>query len=97
MSEQERTNQELTDEQLDSAINNVLESPEVNAMLDNVAADAAEDFKSSQGKFDAGATITPSLFQGIRGGLRPDYLTWREFKAFEDRVAAAFKHAGFKF
>lgn len=90
---------ELTDEQLDSAIDSVLASPEVNAMLENAAADAADDAKLAQGKpFDPTGTFSGSTQAIIKApsiGDRP--VTYKDFKAFEERVAAAFKHAGFKF
>jgi hypothetical protein len=90
---------EIDNEQLDAAIEDILKSPEIDAMLENVAADAAEDAQNELAKgqpFDPTAEIHPT-FQAINGSLRPDYLTWREFKTFEERVAKAFKHTGFKF
>jgi len=78
-----------TDAQLDARINTLLESPEIDAMLENVAADAADDASRQQAKVGV---------QNLQlSNMRPSYTTYAEFKAFEARVAAAFKHAGFKF
>jgi len=90
-----------TDAQLDARINNLLESPEIDAMLENVAADAAEDAQNDLAKGDRIDALNMSLT--IPGwtahtitGPR-NYVTTREFDEFKARVAAAFKHAGFKF
>lgn len=77
-------------EGLDAKIDALLESPEIDAMLENVAADAADDAK-------AALALPSNLFAQNNGGTDRLEELRKEFKAFEARVAAAFKHAGFKF
>lgn len=84
--------EETGDAQLDEALNEMLTSPEVAAMLENVAADAADD------ELNASVKLPSNLFPTDLPSTSLDLQDLRkEFKAFEARVAAAFKHAGFKF
>ena len=79
-----------TDIELNATIETLLESPEIDAMLENVAADAADDAK-------AALALPSNLFVQNNGGTDQLEEFRKEFKAFEARVVAAFKHAGFKF
>lgn len=78
---------EITDEQLDNAIDIVLQSPEVSAMIENAASDAADDATKGAWDFDAIK----------RGQVTEKAVSQSEFNTFKARVEAAFKHAGFKF
>jgi hypothetical protein len=112
-------------EQLDAAIDRALESPEVDAALANVAAEAAEDAEKDA-QFDAAlaaALELPEIKEALDnvaaesnewqpgigltrldvielrlGGLETALKFYKErIKSLESRVAAAMKHAGFKF
>lgn len=96
MNDQEKINQELTDEQLDSAIATVLESPEVSAMLENAAADAASDVRDILSPSFSNVSITGSLSSEVADAAIMYDLSKR-LDALEARIEKAFKHAGFKF
>jgi len=114
-----------SDEQLDTAIIQSLESPEVDAALANVAAEAAEDAEKDA-QFDAAlaaALELPEIKEALDnvaaesnewqpgigltrldvielrlGGLESALKFYKSrIESLEARVAAAMKHAGFKF
>jgi hypothetical protein len=80
----------LTDEDLDKKINQLLANPEIDAMLENVAEDAANDI---------GEAVEEIIAANVAAGetTLPAGPTRAEFDAFTARVEKAFKHAGFKF
>jgi hypothetical protein len=82
---------EIDNEQLDAAINDILKSPEIDAMLENVAADAAEDKAIASLGVDAISATNQFIVDSKLNGV------YSRIEALEKRVAAAFKHAGFKF
>lgn len=76
---------EPSDVELEDEIDRILNNPEIDAMLEGVAEGVAQDLAESIGNV-GGDTPAP-----------PVEVTRVEFEAFQKRVAAAFKHAGFKF
>lgn len=82
---------EQTDEQLDAAIDQLLAHPEIDAMLENVAKDAADDIGEAIEEF---VNVENSNGQAE---VPEAPLTRAEFEEFKARVEKAFKHAGFKF
>ena len=90
---------ELSDEQLDSAIDAVLESPEVSAMLENAAADAKSDAVLEAMTKDILSHPKLQLPTYLTNDGGADYLQnlRNDFEEFKKRVEKAFKHAGFKF
>lgn len=95
---QEAADDESLGAQINEAIAEAVKLPEIQALLENAAADAADDTKLAQGKeFDPAGTI-PGEYGAIKGVSTEDRpVTLRDLRTFEAKVAAAFKHAGFKF
>lgn len=87
------TEYEFTSTELNAKIDELLKSPEIDAMLENVAADAADDAKYSQG------IVNSQLPTYLTKSGGSDYLQVlrNDFEEFKKKVTAAFKHAGFKF
>jgi hypothetical protein len=81
----------VDDAQLDAAIDAALDTPEAKAMLDNVAAESNE--------WQPGVGLTRLDVIELRlGGLETALKFYKSrIESLESRVAAAMKHAGFKF
>jgi len=81
----------LSDEALDAKIDELLSSPEIDAMLENVAKDAADDIGEAVEELLASAPLVKQVAEA-----QNVYITKAEFDAFVARVEKVFKHAGFK-
>jgi hypothetical protein len=89
----------LSDEALDAEIDKLLASPEIDAMLENVANDAADDIgEAVQEVIDAASADKAAEYQyPLQNPNGVIAIGRTEFEEFKDRVIKAFKHAGFKF
>lgn len=86
--------EDLTDDALDAQIDKLLASPEIDAMLENVAKDAADDIGEAVEEVLSAAKEYQYPVQNPTGTISVGRSEFEEFKA---RVEKAFKHAGFKF